>query len=137
MRNLDTAVTGISTAILIRGYLNSIPQFPTVWTNASGNVPGRINSSLAQIADHTAQAGYGVTITNGEVLCGFYVGTGAGSIDLSQVRDLGNSIVGGGGTFAVSNIYPDGPDTFTITATNLGTVPVFVAGRLSWTEAQA
>ena len=137
MRNLDTAVSGVTTAILIRGYLNTVPSFPTVWTNATGNRFGTVNSSLAQIADHAAQAGYGVTITNGEVVCGFYVGGGAGSIDLSAVRDLGNSIVGGGGTFATTNIYPDGPDTFTITATNLSTQQISVAARLSWTEAQA
>lgn len=137
LRNLDTAVAGVTTAILIRGYLNAIPQFPTVWTNAVGNRFGSLNSSLAQIADHAAQAGYGVTMNNGEVVCGFYVGTGAGSIDLATVRDLGNSIVGGGGTFANTGIYPDGPDTFTITATNLSAVQVSVAARLSWTEAQA
>ena len=137
MRQLDTAVTGVSTAILIRGYLNANPAFPTVWTNAVGNIPGRANSSLAQIADHAAQAGYGVTMTNGEIVCGFYVGAGAGTLDLSQVRDLGNSIVGGGGTFANTNIYPDGPDTFTITATNTSTQQISVAARLSWTEAQA
>jgi hypothetical protein len=137
MRQLGMSVAGVTTAILVRGYLNSTPQFPTVWTNAVGNISGRINSSLAQIADHSSQAGYGVTMLNGEVVCGFYVGTGAGTLDLSQVRDLGNSIVGGGGTFANSNIYPDGPDTFTITATNLSTQQIAVAARLSWTEAQA
>jgi hypothetical protein len=137
LRNLDMSVVGTTTSILVRGYLNGVPQFPTVWTNAVGNTPGRINSSLAQIADHASQAGYGVTITNGEVVCGFYVGTGANSIDLSAVRDLGNSLVGGGSTFANANIYPDGPDTLSITATNLGSQSLSVAGRLSWTEAQA
>lgn len=137
MRGLGMSVTGVTTAILVRGYLNAVPQFPTVWTNAVGNRFGTVNSSLAQIADHAAQAGYGVTMLNGEVVCGFYVGTGAGTLDLDQVRDLGNSIVGGGGTFANTGIFPDGPDTFTITATNLSGVPISVAARLSWTEAQA
>ena len=137
MRGLGMSVTGITTAILVRGYLNAAPAFPTVWTNAVGNRFGTINSSLSQIADHSSQAGYGVTMIGGEVVCGFYVGTGAGTLDLTQVRDLGNSIVGGGGTFANTAIYPDGPDTFTITATNLSGVPISVAARLSWTEAQA
>jgi hypothetical protein len=137
MRGLGMSVTGVTTAILVRGYLNAVPSFPTVWTNAVGNKFGTINSSLSQIADHASQAGYGVTMLNGEVVCGFYVGTGAGDIDLSQVRDLGNSIVGGGGTFANTGIFPDGPDTFTITATNLSNLQISVAARLSWTEAQA
>ena len=137
MRGLGMSVTGVTTAILVRGYLNAAPAFPTVWTNAVGNRFATNNSSLSQIADHSAQAGYGVTMIGGEVVCGFYVGTGAGALDLSQVRDLGNSIVGGGGTFANTAIYPDGPDTFTITATNLSGLPISVAARLSWTEAQA
>jgi hypothetical protein len=137
MRGLGMSVTGVTTAILVRGYLNAIPQFPTVWTNAVGNRRVGDNSSLAQIADHASQAGYGVTMVGGEVVCGFYVGTGAGTLDLTQVRDLGNSIVGGGGTFANTSIFPDGPDTFTVTATNLSGIPISVAARLSWTEAQA
>jgi hypothetical protein len=70
------------------------------------------------------------------------VGSGANSIDLSGVRDLGNSILGGGGLNSNTNIYPDGPDTLTIVVTNLSTLPAAVGvatvfGRLSWTEAQA
>jgi hypothetical protein len=54
------------------------------------------------------------------------------------VRDLGNSILGGGTSSPTANIYPDGPDVLTIAVTNLaasGDQAVF--GRLSWTEAQA
>jgi hypothetical protein len=65
------------------------------------------------------------------------VGSGANSIDLSQVRDLGNSILGGGGTTSNTQIYPDGPDTLTIVVTNLTAQSCNVFGRLSWTEAQA
>jgi len=139
LRALDVAAiptSGTATAnLLVQAVLNGTPTTATTWTNAVGNVTGRVNSSLAQVADYA-----GITTTSvsgGEVTAGFFVGSGANSIDLSQVRDLGNSILGGGGATANTQIYPDGPDTLTIVVTNLTTIPCNVFGRLSWTEAQA
>ena len=135
LRTLDISVVGLNTAtVLVRAYLNATPSTATLWTNAVGNAPGVVNSSLAQIADYS---GGSTTVNNGEVTAGFFVGSGANSIDLSGVRDLGNSIVGGGGTFSNTQIYPDGPDVLTVTATNVSTASINVAARLSWTEAQA
>ena len=132
---LDVSVIGISTGtLLVRAYLNSGISSSTTWTNAVGNVANLANSSLAQIADYS---GGSTVVSGGEVTAGFFVGSGANSIDLTQVRDLGNSILGGGGLTANSQSYPDGPDTLTIVATNLSAAAVNVAGRLSWTEAQA
>ena len=139
LRALDVAAiptSGTATAnLLVQAVLNGTPTTATTWTNAVGNVTGRVNSSLAQVADY---AGITTTTVNGgEVTAGFFVGSGANSIDLSQVRDLGNSILGGGGTTANTQIYPDGPDTLTIVVTNLTSISCNVYGRLSWTEAQA
>jgi hypothetical protein len=139
LRALDVAAiptSGTATAnLLVQAVLNGTPTTATTWTNAVGNVTGRVNSSLAQVADY---AGITTTTVNGgEVTAGFFVGSGANSIDLSQVRDLGNSILGGGGTAANTQIYPDGPDTLSIVVTNLTSIPCNVYGRLSWTEAQA
>jgi hypothetical protein len=132
---LDISVVGVTTgSLLVRAYLNGSPSSATNWTNAVGNAANSVNSSLAQIADY---GGGSTTISGGEVTAGFFVGSGANSIDLSNVRDLGNSILGGGGATANTQIYPDGPDTLTIVATNLSAGSVNVAGRLSWTEAQA
>ena len=88
-------------------------------------------------SDLASYAGGTTTVTGGEVTAGFFVGGGANSIDLSQVRDLGNSILGGGGTNSNTQIYPDGPDVLTIVVTNLAAQSCQVFGRLSWTEAQA
>jgi len=136
LRALDVSAIPVSgnANLLVQAFLNAIPSSATTWTNAVGNIPGRINSSLAQIADY---AGGSTTVTGGEVTAGFFVGSGANSIDLSQVRDLGNSILGGGGVTANTQIYPDGPDTLTIVVTNLTGQSCNVFGRLSWTEAQA
>jgi hypothetical protein len=139
LRALDVSAipaSGNSANLLVQAFLNATPSTATLWTNAVGNVAGRSNSSLAQIADYAG--GGGTTVTGGEVIAGFFVGSGANSIDLSQVRDLGNAILGGGGTAANSQIYPDGPDTLTIVVTNISsTTSANVFGRLSWTEAQA
>ena len=135
LRNLGVSIAGITTAnVLVRAFLNGTPSSATSWTNAVGNVSGQINSSLAQIADY---AGGSVTVTGGEVTAGFFV-SGTSTLDLSTVRDLGNSILGGGGATANVQIYPDGPDVLTITATNLTpATTVSLLTRLSWTEAQA
>ena len=135
LRNLGVSIAGITTAnVLVRAFLNATPSSATTWTNAVGNIPGQINSSLAQIADY---GGGTTTVSGGEVTAGFFV-AGTSTLDLSAVRDLGNSILGGGGATANREIYPDGPDVLTITATNLtpGTT-VNLLTRLSWTEAQA
>jgi hypothetical protein len=98
-------------------------------------------SSLAQIADHTAN----VQAVGGENIFGFYAvntaGVGQFSVytqDLRELRDLGNSVLGGGlSNNPQLNIYPDGPDTITIVAQNIGTTFGNISSRLGWTEAQA
>ena len=137
LRALDVAAIPSfgSANLLVEAFLNGVPSSATTWTNAVGNITNRVNSSLAQIADYAGITT--TTVSGGEVTAGFFVGSGANSIDLSQVRDLGNSILGGGGTTANTQIYPDGPDTLTIVVTNLASASCNVFGRLSWTEAQA
>lgn len=96
-------------------------------------------SSLAQIAYHTGST----TVTGGETIFSFFTNlSGVSTQDLSLVRDIGNSIQGGGNVLTVPNTdinkYPDGPDIITITATNIGASAVnTINGRISWTEAQA
>ena len=136
LRTLDISLnyTGTTTPnILIKANLNGTPSSGVTWTNAVGNVSNAVNSSLAQIADY---GGGTVNVSGGETTGGFFV-NGTSTTDLSLVRDLGNSILGGGGATANTGIYPDGPDIITITATNVGTISANVLSRLSWTEAQA
>jgi len=61
---------------------------------------------------------------------------------LDLVRDIGNSILGGGNSLTVpstnANVYPDGPDMITVVATNVTAVTTnSINARISWTEAQA
>ena len=133
LRNIGISIRGGTGNILIRAFLNATPSSTTTWTNAVGNVAGAQNSSLAQIADY---AGGTTTVTGGEITAGLF-SSGTSTLDLSTVRDLGNCILGGGGTTSNTGIYPDGPDTLTITVTNIGTGNADVTTRISWTEAQA
>lgn len=96
-------------------------------------------SSLAQVAVHAPNQR---TVTGGEVVGGFYVNSngttfGTSTYSLTKIRDLSNSILGGGGANATSGFYPDGPDQITIVVQALTTGTSSVFGRLSWTEAQA
>ena len=133
LRALDITTKTASSNMLVRAYLNGTVSAATTWTNAVANAANITNSSLAQIADHGTGV---VTITGGEITGGFFVNS-TSSISLETLRDLGNSINGGGTTVSNTGIYPDGPDILTIVVTNLGSAAVDVLGRLSWTEAQA
>ncbi len=148
LRTLDIAAltpSGVNANLLARIVINGIPYNPVVgnnlqatWTNAVNNAAGIVNSSFAQIADYS-QSGGNTQTFGGEVTGGFFIGSGANSVDLSLVRDLGNSVLGGGyEPYPHRNIFPDGPDVLTVLVTNVGNVGVAtVLGRLSWTEAQA
>jgi hypothetical protein len=131
---LGVSTKTASANMLVRLYINGTVNTSTLWTNAVGNAPGAINSSLAQIADFAAGD---TSVIGGEVTGGFFV-TGTDRLELTNVRDLGNSIMGGGiGTTANTQVYPDGPDVLTAVVTNLSATAIDVLGRLSWTEAQA
>ena len=131
LRSIDAFTTGSGMSFLITLRLNGRVSGGT-FTNAGG-------SSLSQVAFHTS----GQTIAGGEDIYGFFTTTpGVTSEELSLVRDLGNSILGGGTSFNVPttalNVFPDGPDMITICATNVTAVTTnSINARISWTEAQA
>jgi hypothetical protein len=129
----NVSASVVPSRILIRAILNGTPATSRTWTDATGNVGGQANSSLAQIADYS---GVDIPIFGGEVVAGFFV-EGTNTLDLNQLRDLGNSILGGGSSAVNAEIYPDGPDVLTIVASNVGTEAATLVGRISWTEAQA
>jgi hypothetical protein len=113
-------------------------------TNFSGSfvspiIGSQVSSSLAQVALNTTNT---ATITGGESAAAAYTNTtGETSLDLSQVRDLGNSILGGGLVNTVpnsrANVFPDGPDILYIAATNTTGGALNLLARLSWKESQA
>jgi hypothetical protein len=134
LKSLGVITSSIESNLLVTAILNGVPSAAIPWTNTVKNSNVLTNSSLSQIADYSDVQN--TIILGGEITGGFYV-QGTSSIDLENVRDLGNSILGGGQTAASSNVYPDGPDVLSIVVTNLSEVDVEVLGRLSWAEAQA
>jgi len=129
---MDAFTTGTNMSFLVTLRLNGYFTAGTpVFTAAGG-------SSLAQVCNHAITDRIG----GGEPIFGFWTSTpGVTSQDLSAVRDLGNSILGGGTSNFVSttgtNRYPDGPDILTIVCQPFVVSQNGINARISWTEAQA
>jgi hypothetical protein len=129
---MDIASNGLFLMTLV---LNGVTSSPT--SSLYQNVGG---SSLTQVAYHPV----GSTINSGETIFAFFAATAGGTTyavtqqDLTAVRDLGNSILGGGQTnTAGQQIYPDGPDVLTIVCQNIDSGSKNIQARISWQEAQA
>jgi hypothetical protein len=133
LKSLGVATSTENSTLLVTAIINGEPSSSTEWTNIVKGSNVVSNSSLAQVADY---AGLSTIVLGGEVTGGFYV-QGTSAIDLNNVRELGNSILGGGSGLANTNVYPDGPDVLSIVVTNLSNIDVDVLGRLGWAEAQA
>ena len=125
-----------SSSLVVTVIINGLPSSATLWTNATKGSSTVTNSSFAQIADYAGNSNNTI-ILGGEQTGGFYV-QGTSAIDLGAIRELGNSVLGGGNVAANTSIYPDGPDVLSVVVTNLNaTDSVDVFGRLGWFEAQA
>lgn len=127
LRQMDALTTAPYRVDVI---LNGTPA-SGFWQNVGG-------SSLAQYSLHANAT----PIVGGENIFSFFTqNSGQTQQDMTIVRDLGTSILGGGlsnlaNTFL--NKYPDGPDMITICATLLQrTASSNINARISWTEAQA
>jgi hypothetical protein len=132
---LYTTGTGYLINLVLNGYASGAMSGSFI---APIQQSGGTTSSLAQIATNTSA----VNVTSGESVFAAYSNTtGNTTLDLSSVRDLGNSILGGGTTNTVptsqSGFYPDGPDILYIVATPLSATTSTIQARLNWKEAQA
>ena len=132
---LYTTGTGYLINLILNGYASGAMSsgFVAPIQQANG-----ITSSLSQIATNTNA----VNVTGGESVFAAYSNTsGNTTLDLSIVRDLGNSILGGGTSNTVptsqAGFYPDGPDILYIVATPLTVTSSTILARLNWKEAQA
>ena len=137
LRQMDIVATGSSAIFRVELVLNG-----RIAGSGAGAFTSAGGSSLAQIATHAVATPF-TTVTGGETILSFFVFTpSVVQQDLNLVRDLGNSILGGGlnNTVPTStvNLFPDGPDVVTIRVTNVSAVATnTIASRISWTEAQA
>ena len=137
LRQMDIVTTGTAAIFRVDLVLNG-----RIGGSGAGAFASAGGSSLAQIATHATASPF-TTVTGGETIFSFFVYTpSVVQQDLNLVRDLGNSILGGGTNNTVPtsavNLFPDGPDVVTIRVTNVSAVTTnTIATRLSWTEAQA
>lgn len=146
LRAMDTITTGqFRIEVVLNGRTSSALTF--------NNIGG---SSLAQVALGAANN----LVTGGETIYSFFTNSGVQqnqqgpsqpnysqyaytSQDLSFVRELGNSVLGGGltnftPTVGNASMYPDGPDILYITATNVDLAATRnISSRVSWVESQA
>ena len=89
--------------------------------------------SLSQVIKHVS----GDTILGGTTIYTTKVSAGSLSVDLAELLEIGNSILGG------DNIFPAGPDllTLAVQAQNPSgltlAAPLQVSGNISWSESQA
>jgi len=136
LRQMDVVATGSAAIFRVELILNG-----RLGGTGAGAFAAAGGSSLAQVATHSTSGA--TTINGGESILSFFVYTpSVVQQDLILVRDLGNSILGGGTSTTVPtgvlNLYPDGPDVVTIKVTNVSAVTTnTIASRISWTEAQA
>jgi len=122
LRQMDGFTTS-STAFKVDLILNGAVSSGT-WANIGG-------SSLAQYIIHSTGT---ETISGGENVFSFFTNSGGVTQqELNLVRDLGNSILGGG-TSSVSVRYPDGPDVMTMCATPVSLVYLSSSGNGTFTQ---
>ena len=150
--SVDNGFTGVLGAREILNRMQLTPRSMGSFTTGStfrieivlnGRVSGGTfaavgGSSLSQVAYHAGST----TISGGESMFTYFTTpSAASSQDLSQLRDIGNSILGGGTVLTcpttTANLYPDGPDVLTICATAITSATNSINVRMNWTEAQA
>jgi len=92
------------------------------------------NGSIAQYVDHQLDIN-NYAVTDGDLVASFLTDEGTNRLaatyyDISEVRNLGNSVLGG------PNVFPDGPDTLVIFVKNLGASSCNAAASIAWIESQ-
>ena len=118
----------------IYGVLNPTNIADDIFTfqNSSQVTIGTTNTTQPSFSQYNYQ--FAGAPQNGELV--FRLTTPGGgqkaAIDLSTIKSMNNSVIGG------RNTFPDGPDVLAIVGTNLSTVSSSVTDvLLQWTEAQA
>ena len=137
LRSMDVLSEG---QFFVELVLNPIPTSTVNWQPVGG-------TSLAQFTNMNGQSN--IDFIGGEVIYGFYAGGAQDnavpeSYSLSDVKEISNSILGGGSENYENTtppnptgIFPDGPEVVGIRVTNIGSSSAKIDARISWTEAQA
>jgi hypothetical protein len=128
----QTVGSGSIGSMLVAGVLN--PSFinPVAWSWNSVNTPALGSQpSFAQVATNLSASTY--IVGTGERVFSTISNNGQNSIDLSSLKEVCNSVIGG------NQFFPDGPDTLLVYVQVPTGFPALnsYSVNLFWTEAQA
>ena len=140
MRDCQIVANGVFFVELV---LNPTVTIQATWESVGG-------TSLAQYAELNNNC----ELVGGEVVYAFYAGdaggfgAGASTVPLDDVKEISNSVLGGGGSNLVvasganpTGVFPDGPEVLAVRVTNIaggfGSGSRSADFKFSWTEAQA
>jgi hypothetical protein len=92
-----------------------------------------VSPSLTQIIQHTGNdtVSGGTQIYNFRASGGASGGDSATNVNIDDLFELSNSILGG------DSVFPDGPDILTVAVSRLTGNNTQTSAKLTWTEAQA
>jgi hypothetical protein len=104
------------------------------WQNANTTTVGAANVFQPSFAQYATSGGTilgGTAPVDGEILFRYLSSEGTSTYDLTSIKEVQNSIIGGNST------YPDGPEVIVFYITNNNNQSASVDLALRWTEAQA
>jgi hypothetical protein len=127
----SSASVGSTGSIVVSGILNPSGLTVSSWLAINSTNNGS-QPSFAQVAPQSSLSGYYIA-GSGERIFSTISNNGQNSIDLSNLKEVCNGVIGGNG------IFPDGPDTLLVqlsVPTGFPTLTSYSV-NLFWTEAQA
>lgn len=118
----------------ISGILNPSNVGAATWQNANSTSVGTASVFQPSFAQYASSGGTilgGTVPADGEILFRYLSSSGTNIYDLSAIKEVQNSILGG------DNTYPDGPEVIVFYITNNNSQSASIDLLLRWTEAQA
>ena len=118
----------------ISAILNPSNVGEATWVNANTTTVGAASVFQPSFAQYAVTGGTilgGTAPVDGEILFRYLSSSGTTVYDLSMIKEVQNSVIGG------NNTYPDGPEVIVFYVTNNNSQSASVDLVLRWTEAQA
>ena len=137
LQKLDCSVvgSGAGTTLNINGILNPVgfenSVFPWININSIGQGSQPSFTQFCNYSNVVTNGGTYVAGSGERIFSLIAQGGSVSTIDLSALKELSNTVIGG------NRMFPDGPDTLMIVATALNTSLTNAVLNLYWTEAQA
>jgi hypothetical protein len=127
----QTTGSGSTGSMVVSGILNPAGLTASAWISVNAPINGS-QPSFAQVAPNSLIVGSYIA-GSGERIFSTISNNGQNSIDLSNLKEVCNGVIGG------NQFFPDGPDTLLVQLTVPSLFPALASYsvNLFWTEAQA